>query len=123
MYFTDTLLETADIISRVRAKHPKVIINTIGPNPAEDGENAYLKIQMIVVPFKERNNGIATAFFKDLTAEARRNAIDIFLTPDDSYSEEGEMTKKDLERWYKKLGFEKKHRDDFRSQNTMCFYA
>ena len=123
MYFTNTLLETTDIVTRVKAKHPKIIINTIGPLGPEDGENAYIKIQMIVVPYKERQNGVATAFFKDLLAEARRNKVDIFLTPDDSYSEDDEMNKKQLTAWYKKLGFEKKHRDDFRAQHVLCFYA
>jgi len=100
-----------------------MIVSSIGPRKPEDGENAYLKIQMVVTPFKDRGQGIATAFFKDLVAEAKRNKIDVFLTPDDSYQEPGDMTKKDLVRWYKKLGFEPKHKDDFRSQDTLCFYA
>ena len=123
MYFVNTLLETDDIITRVKSKHPNIIINSIGPNPPEDGENAYIKIQMIVVPYKERNTGVANAFFKDLLKEARRNKIDIFLTPDDSYSEDDEMNKKQLTAWYKKLGFEKKRSSDFRAQHVLCFYA
>ena len=117
------VFEGRDIKSILSKEYPEVIAQLQGPKPPEDSENGYYKLQMVVVPFKLRENGLATNFFKRLIILAKKEKKDIFLTPDDAYQEDDGMTKGQLTQWYKKLGFEKKHKDDFRSQDTYCYYS
>jgi len=83
----------------------------------------YMKLMIIVVKYDDRGNGLGEKFMKRLFELAEKVNKDVFLTPDDSYAEMGDMKKSALIKWYKKLGVSKKHRDDFRSQDTMCYYT
>ena len=83
----------------------------------------YIELIIFVVKFKERNKGIGTSFMKRLIELANLYQKDIYLTPDDSYGEETDMNKSQLTKWYNKLGFTKKHKDDSRSKYTMCYYS
>ena len=94
------------------------------PNtPFKLSENKdYIALAIFVVKFKDRRNGIGTKFMKRLIELAKESEKDIFITPTDDYSEETDMDKEELIKWYEKLGFEKKHSDDHRSKNTYCYY-
>ena len=83
----------------------------------------FLVLMIVVVPWKKRNEGIGNKFMKRLIQLAKEQNKDIFLTPDDSYAEKEDMSKAKLIKWYTKLGFKKKERSDFRSQNTYCYYV
>jgi predicted GNAT family acetyltransferase len=117
------LLEGKDLKIVLRKEFPDVIFQILGPYDPMDHENGWYRLQMIVVPYKLRGQGLATKFMKRFIELAKKEKNDISLTPDDSYQEPGEMTKKDLEKWYKSLGFEKKHKDDFRMMDTMVYYS
>ena len=121
--FTTLLLEGKSIESALRKKFPDVIFQLLGPRPPEDGENGYYVMQMIVVPFKMRRQGLADKFMKELVDLAKKEKRDIFLTTSADYQEPNEMTKNDLAKWYKKVGFVKKNKDDFRAQHSMVFYS
>ncbi len=82
----------------------------------------FLVLMIVVVKYKKRHEGIGTKFMKRLIELAKKSNKDIYLSPDDSYAGADDMNKSQLIKWYKKLGFEKKQRDDFRSWNTMCYY-
>ena len=113
----------ADINTTLRKEFPKVIFQLIGPSEGFDNEQDYYRLQMILVPYEQRKQGIATKFMKRMLKLMKENKYDVFLTPDDGYQEPGEMSKSQLVKFYKKLGFIKKHRDDFRAQDTYCFYS
>ena len=83
----------------------------------------YAHLMIVVVKYKDRNKGQGTEFIKRLIELSEQEQKDIYLTPDDSYSEKSDMNKAQLTKWYKSLGFVKKHRDDFRNQNTMAYYT
>ena len=120
------VFEGRDLKSIMSKEFPDVIAQLIGPrSPAdpENGENGFYTLNMIVVPFKQREKGIANTYMKRLVQLAKKDQKDVFLTPDDGYSEDDGMTKGQLTQWYKKLGFERKHKDDFRAQHTYCFYS
>ena len=117
------VFEGRDVKSVLTKDYPAVISQLLGPRPGTDGENSYYRLQILVVPFKEREQGLATKYMKTLVSIAKKEKFDVFLTPDASYQEEDGMSKGQLTQWYKKLGFEKKHKDDFRAQDTYCYYA
>ena len=119
----EKLIEGRDITSTLRKEFPKVIFQLIGPSEGFDNERDFYRMQMILVPFELRNQGIATKFMERLVELMKHDKFDVFLTPDDGYQEPGEMTKSQLVKFYKKLGFVKKHKDDFRAQDTYCFYS
>lgn len=121
--FSQKLIEGTDIISVLKKKYPTVISRVSGPRPAFDGENGYYVLSMMIVPFKEREKGLATKYILEFIKLAKKETLDIFLTPDDGYQEKDGMTKNDLIKWYKKLGFKKKRKDDFREQHTYCMYS
>ena len=83
----------------------------------------FLELMIVVVPWKQRGTGIGKKFMKRLIELAEEQNKDIFLSPDDSYSEPEDMNKGELSKWYTKLGFKKKEKSDFRSHNTMCYYT
>jgi hypothetical protein len=107
----------------LKKEFPDVIHQIIGPLAPTDNENGYYRLQMIVVPFKKREHQLGTKFMKRFVQLAKKENRDIMLSPSADYQEPGEMTKNDLIKWYKSLGFVKKHRDDFRSQDTYVMYA
>ena len=78
---------------------------------------------MIVVPFKLREAGLGSEFMKELVNLANKEQRDVFLTPDASYQEDDGMSKGQITQWYKKFGFKKKQKSDFRSQDTYCLYV
>jgi len=119
--FTSLLLEGKTLSILLKKKYPDVIFQLIGPRPPEDGENGFYTLQMILVPYKLRQQGIASKFMKDLVTIASKEGNDIMLSPTVEYME-NEMSLKQLTDWYKKFGFRKKKRDDFRSMNTYVLY-
>jgi len=116
------ILEGKDIKTKLKQKFPDVIFHLLGPYE-QNGEKDWYRLQMVLVPYKLRNKKLGTEFMKELIKLAKEEQRDIFLTPDDSYQEPGDMTKTDLIKWYKSLGFTKKRKDDFRSMDTMCYYT
>ena len=117
------MLEGRDIPSVIKQKFPDVILRFSRIMPPEDGENRYLSMDMILVKYDDRNKGQGTKVLKELTKLAKKEKVDIFITPTDQYQEDGDMSKGDLVLWYRKHGFEKKHKDDFRTQHSYCLYA
>jgi len=117
------VFEGRDVKASLKKLYPDIIFQLLGPNAPEDGENGWYRLQMIVVPFKLREKGAGTLFMKELIALCKKENKDIFLTPDASYQEPDGMSKGQITQWYKKLGFTKKHKDDFRAQDTYCFYS
>jgi GNAT superfamily N-acetyltransferase len=115
--------EKVDIKSTLRKEFPEVIFQLHGSYEGFGEGNDYYRLQMILVPYDLRRKGLGTKFMKKLTELSEKNKTDIFLSPDDGYQESGGMSKAQLTKMYKKLGFEKKRKDDFRSQDTMCYYA
>lgn len=83
----------------------------------------FMVLQIVVVPWKQRNTGIGNKFMKRLIQLAKKVQKDVFISPDDGYAEKEDMSKAQLIKWYKKLGFKNKAKSDFRSQNTMCYYT
>ena len=83
----------------------------------------FIHLMILVVPFKQRSEGIGNKFMKRLIELAKEQKKDIFLSPSDEYGEKEDMNKAQLIKWYKKLGFVNKKKSDFRSQNTMVFYT
>ena len=64
-----------------------------------------------LIPFKMREQGIATEFMTELTKMAKKENFDIFLTPDAGYQEpvsKGGMSKGQITQWYKSLGLQEK---------------
>ena len=114
------VLEGRDIKSTLTREFPTVIAQLLGPSRNSDGD--YYRLQMLVVPFKERQQGLATRYMKRLVELAKSEDKDIFLSPSAEYQEPGAMTKGQITQWYKTFGFEKKRKDDFRSQDTYCLY-
>lgn len=119
--FKSLMLE-ASIEDILRTEYPEVRFNMSGRRSQKD-EKDWLELMIVVVKFSDRNKGIGKEFMQRITQLADQEDVDVFLTPDDSYSQKGEMNKSQLTKWYKKLGFEKKHKSDFRSQNTYCYYS
>ena len=117
------VLEGRDIKSVISREFPTVIAQVLGVFQADPNENSFYRMQMLVVPFKEREQGLATKYMTRLLELLKKENVDLFLTPDASYQEADGMSKGQLTQWYKKLGFQKKHKDDFRSQDTYCYYA
>ena len=89
-------------------------------NLTEGPKKVYLNI--FVVPYKQRNQGLGNKFMKALIKYAKELNKNIYLTPDDSYGEKEDMNKKQLTNWYKRLGFVKKKPDDFSTQAVMAYY-
>jgi len=117
------LLEGKNISIIMKKKYPNVITQIIGPFSPEYGENGYFILQMILVKYNDRQKGLGTKYMNDLINEAKKQKLDIFLSPSDDYQEPEEMNLKDITNWYKKLGFVKKHKDDFRTTDIMCYYS
>jgi len=111
-----------NIISQLKKEFPEVISQIIGPKGPEDQENSWYQLQMIVVPYKMRTEKLGTKYMKRFIRLAKEENSDIFLTPDASYQEDDGMSLSQLTAWYKKLGFVKKHKDDFRAQHKYCLY-
>ena len=123
-YFKE-LMETnrkSQITRSLEKEFPDVISKLFGPTAVYD-DTGYMYLQIFVVPKALRGNGLATSYIKRLISLCEKEGIDIFLTPDASYQPKDGMTKNELIKWYEKLGFEKKHRDDFRQQATYCYYT
>lgn len=119
--FKEMLLE-ANTENILRTEFPDVRFNISKIN-SQKGENDWIVLSILVVQYKNRNKGYGSEFMKRFVELADQEKFDIFLTPDDSYAEDEDMNKAQLTKWYKKFGFEKKHKDDFRSQNTFCYYS
>ncbi len=119
--FRSLMLE-ASVEDILRTEFPEIRFNMSKRKHQKD-EKSWIELMIVVVQYKERNKGKGSEFMKRLIELAEQEKIDVFLTPDDSYSEKEDLSKSQLIKWYKKLGFEKKHRDDFRSQNTFCYYS
>lgn len=113
--FTDLMLEGRSIQAVLKKEFPEVRFN------ASENEE-FIALSILVVQFKQRNQGIGSKFMKRFVDLADEHKKDIFLTPDASYAEDGEMSKSSLIKWYQKFGFVNKEKSDFRSQNTMCYY-
>ena len=120
MNFKQMLLEST-IEQILRKEYPEIRFN-MSRTKTQSGENDWVELSIIVVQFDNRNSGHGSEFMKRFIELADQDHVDIFLTPDDSYSQKGEMNKSQLIKWYKKFGFEKKHKDDFRAQYTHCYY-
>ena len=82
----------------------------------------YVVLGVVLVHHTERKKGKATEFMLRLIEVAEQERKDIFLTPDDGYSSKGDMSTAQLTKWYKKLGFKKKKKSDFRAQQLLCYY-
>jgi len=123
--FKNILNESRNITEILHKEFPEVRFKlTEGKSiDAESGEKDFIYLMIFVVVYKERKKGHGTRFVKRLVELAEVNNVDVFLTPDDSYAEKGDMKKTKLTKWYKELGFVKKKRDDFRVQATMCNYS
>ena len=120
------VLEGRDIKSQLKKLYPDVIFQLLGPRKGTDGENSFYTLQMIVVKFGDRQTGLGSSFMTELVRLVKLEQTDIAITPDASYQEpisKGGMSKGQLTQWYKKFGFEKKHQNDNRFDNTYCFYA
>ncbi len=117
-----TIFIESSINDKLRNEFPDVRFN-MSKIRTQKGENPWVELMIVVVPYKDRNSGIGNKFMKRLIELSKEAGVDIFLTPDDSYAEKENMSKSQLIKWYKKLGFEKKRKDDFRSQNTYCYYT
>ena len=119
--FKSLMLE-ATIEDTLRTEFPEIRFNTSKVKSQKD-EKDWIELMILVVQHKERREGQGSEFMKRFIELVDIDEVDIFLTPDASYSGKGDMSKPQLIKWYKSLGFEKKHRDDFRSQSTFCYYS
>ena len=104
--FKQEILEQTNIESILRTEFPNVRFNM---NTKKDS----LELLILVVQFKERKQGIATKFMKRLIELAKKNHKKIYLTPDDSYSTEGDMNLEQIKNFYEKLGFKKDLKSNF----------
>ena len=101
----------------------KTLLREFDNVPFKLTENDEFMVLMIfVVKFDDRHQGVGSKFMKRLIELAKEANKDIFLSPSDEYAEKSDMNKNQLIKWYKKLGFKKKQKSDFRSQNTYCYY-
>jgi GNAT superfamily N-acetyltransferase len=113
-YFKDYFLtEMAKVTGTLKREFPNVRF-------VIDETDDYIDLRIFVVVYKDRHKGIGTKFINRLKELADESNKTIYLTPDDSYAEDGEMTKKDLERWYKKLGFVDKPKNE-PTNNTLKY--
>ena len=119
--FKKIMLESS-IEDILRTEFPEIRFN-MSNRKHQKHEKSWVELMIVVVQYKNRNKKHGTDFMKRIIELADQEQVDVFLTPDASYSEKEDMSKAQLIKWYRKLGFEKKHRDDFRSQNTYCYYS
>ena len=110
---------TEDILRR---EFPEIRFNMSKMKNQKD-EKDWVELMILIVQYKHRRLGLGNEFMERFVELADQDKFDIFLTPDDSYSEKEDMSKAQLTKWYKNLGFQKKKSDDFRSQNTYCYYS
>ncbi len=115
--FADMLLESS-IKAILKREFPDIRF-VMSEYPKEK----YAVLQVVLVQYDQRKQGKATEFMKRLIELADQYEMDIFLTPDDGYSGKGDMNKSQLTKWYKKLGFKKKDKSDFRAMQSMVYYA
>lgn len=95
-----SLMEGTSIERELRKEFPHVIFNS-------NEDESKFELNVIVVPFKERNKGIGTEFMKRFVQLGKKFKKNLHLTPDDTYSEKGEMNKQQLTKWYESFGFKK----------------
>lgn len=79
----------------------------------------YMTLDKIIVSPEDRDGGVGSKVMQKIVDYAEELGRDIYLTPDTSY---GGTSKSRLEKFYKKFGFEKKPKHDFKSKNTMVRY-
>jgi hypothetical protein len=79
----------------------------------------YMTLDKIIVSPEDRSGGVGSEVMQKIIDYADEIGRDIYLTPDTSY---GGTSKSKLENFYKKFGFEKKPKHDFKSTNTMIRY-
>ena len=113
--FKDYVLDES-VNDILRTEFPDVIFNL------EEHKDFYV-LNIVVVKHDKKKQGLGSKFLHRLIEIAEHNHKDIFLSPDDSYAEKGDMNKKQLEKWYKSFGFVKKHPDDKRDRNLMVYYV
>lgn len=106
--------------STVEVKLRKEFRDDVRFNLTESEDKVFLNI--FVVPYKLRNQGIGKRFMTALVKYAKVLNKNIYLNPDDSYAEKEDMNKTQLTKWYKSFGFNKKKKDDFSTQAVMALY-
>ena len=104
MYHFKSILEGTSIQRELKNEFPNVIFNS-------NEDESKFELNVVLVPFKDRNKGMGTKFMKRLVQLGKKNNKNLYLTPDDAYSEEGEMNKQQLTDWYESFGF-KKHKEN-----------
>ena len=77
-----------------------------------------ITLNLLLVPFKKRNQGIGTKFMKRLVELADKYGKTIYLTPTDVYMEPSDMGLEKLTKWYKKFGF-KENRNRNENKNLL----
>jgi GNAT superfamily N-acetyltransferase len=110
--FNDYINET--IVGQLYKEFPKseTIFNI-------DEKKDKLILNIVLVPFKQRNKGKGTKFMKRLIDLAKEKGKDIILYASDAYAEDTDMKVDDLVKWYKKLGF--KPTSNFKLNKEMIY--
>jgi predicted GNAT family acetyltransferase len=76
-------------------------------------------LNIVLVPFKERNKGKGKKFMNRLIEIAKEKNKDIILYASGAYAEDTDMQVEDLVQWYKRLGF--KETKDFKLNKEMVY--
>ena len=84
-----------------------------------DEKSDKIILNIVVVPYKNRNQKKGTKFMKRLIEVAKEKGKDIYLYASDMYAEPDDMKVDDLVKWYKKLGF--KETKDFSLTKEMVY--
>lgn len=95
-----SIVEGTNIEAKLRKEFPEVRFN------CEENDKSF-KLLILVVQHKRRRKGEGQAFMTRLIQLANELNKKIELTPDDSYSLDGDMDLNQLTDWYKSFGFKK----------------
>ena len=80
----------------------------------------HLVLNRVFVPSDARGVSLGTQAMEAVVDFAGKNHMDVYLTPSTSY---GASSVGRLENFYKRFGFQKKPREDYKSRNSMVRYA